>query len=182
MPKAPARLGLSFALCASASTEPGDKPCVDDAPGRLRCRSAPASLDHLVSAHGDRGAVCCGRGQCDFTIARSARRRRRRARWYPPGTPDSLAARKAKVLALASDIVHGKGERWVELTLHQSGGLQGRRDDHACGQHRDIEGHGQKSRYGNMGTSDPKSPSACAACPCSVNMASNACWTLLAHP
>ena len=28
-------------------------------------------------------------------------------------------------------IVHGKGERWVELTLHQSGGLQGRRDDRA---------------------------------------------------
>src|SRR6266516_2612578 len=29
------------------------------------------------------------------------------------------------------DLVHGKGERWVELTLHQSGGLQGRRDDGA---------------------------------------------------
>ena len=28
-------------------------------------------------------------------------------------------------------IAHGKGERWVELTPHQSGGLQGRRDDRA---------------------------------------------------
>jgi hypothetical protein len=47
---------------------------------------------------------------------------RRRAQWCPPGTTDSLGARKAKVLALASDIVHGKGERWVELTLRQSRG------------------------------------------------------------
>ena len=36
-----------------------------------------------------------------------------------------------KNAALASDIVHRKGECWVELTLHQSGGLQGRRDDRA---------------------------------------------------
>jgi len=28
-------------------------------------------------------------------------------------------------------IVRGKGERWVELTPYQSGGLQGRRDDRA---------------------------------------------------
>src|SRR6266404_562729 len=43
-----------------------------------------------------------GRGQSDFTIARSARRR---AQWYPPGTTDSLGTRKAKVLHQVNQVV-----------------------------------------------------------------------------
>src|SRR6266478_713393 len=74
-----------------------------------------------------RGMACADVGRLSAALIASSPRKRRFShrhaiRRLPLG---DIAGRSLHY------IVHGKGERWVELTLHQSGGLQGRRDDRA---------------------------------------------------
>src|SRR5260221_1205991 len=67
----------------------------------------PRLLDHLVGAHGGRGHVCttAAGDKVISPLPVALVEGRRRARWYPPGTTDSLAARKTKVLHQVNSVI-----------------------------------------------------------------------------
>jgi hypothetical protein len=105
MPKAPARLGflllsvhrraLNQAASDALMTRPADCVVAQHPPHSITS-SALMEIEALFVAAGD---------NVISPLPVALVERCRRARWYPPGTPDSLAARKAKVLHQVNSVI-----------------------------------------------------------------------------